>query len=102
MPRWLHGNKSSALILPPPAAIFDTLASVFNSDPGEKVRGVYQGRVDEINGLEEAMKALSDEQLRGKTEEFRGRLKGGESMESVLPDAFAVSVHDWNVLLCNV
>lgn len=65
---------------------------MFNSDPGEKVRSAYQGRVDEINGLEEGMKALNDEELRGKTEEFRERLKGGESKESVLPEAFAVRI----------
>lgn len=71
-------------------AIFESLAAVFNSDPGEKVRGVYQSRVDIINSMEDQMKVLDDQQLRGKTDLLRGRLENGESLEDVLPEAFAV------------
>jgi len=46
--------------------------------------------VEEINALEPGMQALSDEQLRGKTEEFRGRLEKGETLDDLLPEAFAV------------
>jgi len=45
--------------------------------------------VSEINELEAGMQALSDEQLRGKTVEFRQRLEQGESLDSLLPEAFA-------------
>ncbi len=45
--------------------------------------------VKKINALEEAFRALSDAQLRAKTEEFRGRLAGGESLEDLLPEVFA-------------
>jgi len=46
--------------------------------------------VDDITPLEPQMQALSDEQLRGKTEEFRERLKNGEPLESLTVEAFAV------------
>ena len=45
--------------------------------------------VAKINALEPAMKALSDEGLRGKTAEFRERLKKGETLDDLLPEAFA-------------
>jgi len=47
--------------------------------------------VSHINELEEGMKALDDEALRAKTEEFRGRVKKGETLDEVLPEAFAVA-----------
>ncbi|AET70868.1 preprotein translocase, SecA subunit [Desulfosporosinus orientis DSM 765] len=50
----------------------------------------YRKRVAVINGLEPAIQALSDEELAGKTSEFRERLEKGESLDSLLPEAFAV------------
>jgi len=50
----------------------------------------YQKRVAVINNLEPTIQALSDDELRGKTAEFRGRLERGESLNSLLPEAFAV------------
>jgi preprotein translocase subunit SecA len=70
---------------------------LFKSDPSESTRKKYQERVDKINALEPQMQALSDEQLRQKTEEFKRRVQGGESLESVLPEAFAVSFAANNV-----
>jgi len=46
--------------------------------------------VDEINGLEPSMLSLSDISLRGKTEEFKARLAEGETLDDILPEAFAV------------
>src|ERR1051326_1898082 len=46
--------------------------------------------VASINGLEPAMQALSDEQLRAKTLEFRTRVANGETLDGLLPEAFAV------------
>lgn len=46
--------------------------------------------VDEIEALEPQMKALSDEQLQSKTPEFKDRIKNGESLDQILPEAFAV------------
>ena len=47
-------------------------------------------RVAEINALEPAIKALSDEQLKAKTAEFRARLANTETLHDLLPEAFAV------------
>jgi preprotein translocase subunit SecA len=47
-------------------------------------------RVVEINGLEPSIQALTDEQLRQKTEEFRKRVADGTTLDSLLPEAFAV------------
>ncbi|MEJ0017111.1 MAG: preprotein translocase subunit SecA [Acetobacteraceae bacterium] len=49
----------------------------------------YQRRVPQINALEPAMEALSDDALRHKTAEFRERLAGGATLDDVLPEAFA-------------
>ncbi len=46
--------------------------------------------VNIINGLEDQIKSLSDEQLQAKTVEFRERLGKGEALDSLLPEAFAV------------
>jgi len=46
--------------------------------------------VNKINSLEPSMEALSDEELRNKTVEFRDRLKLGETLDDLLPEAFAV------------
>ncbi|CAM3349939.1 preprotein translocase subunit SecA [Paenibacillus lupini] len=46
--------------------------------------------VEEINGLESTITPLSDEELRNKTEEFKARLEKGESIDEILPEAFAV------------
>lgn len=46
--------------------------------------------VDKINSYEPAMQALTDEQLKAKTPEFQNRLKNGETVDDILPEAFAV------------
>ncbi len=45
--------------------------------------------VDEVMALEEEYRALTDEQLQAKTEEFRERLRNGETEDDILPEAFA-------------
>ena len=46
--------------------------------------------VTRIESMEDEMKALTDEQLREKTDEFRKRYQGGEDLDDLLPEAFAV------------
>ena len=46
--------------------------------------------VQKINGLEDSMKKLSDSELRQKTDEFKKRLTEGETLDDLLPEAFAV------------
>lgn len=60
---------------------------------------LYLKTVDQINGLEKKYESLSNDELAGKTTEFKNRLQQGESMESILPDAFAVAREaSWRVL----
>jgi preprotein translocase subunit SecA len=55
--------------------------------------------VEKINQLEPSIKALSDDQLAGKTAEFKQRLANGESLDSLLPEAFAtVREAAWRVI----
>jgi preprotein translocase subunit SecA len=49
-----------------------------------------QSLVDKINALETGISGLADEQLRAKTSELKKRLEGGETLDDILPDAFAV------------
>ena len=58
-----------------------------------------QPLVDRINALEATVQPLSDEALRGKTAEFRARLADGETLDDLLPEAFAVVREaGWRVL----
>ena len=50
----------------------------------------YTQRVNRINALEDEIEELSDEALKAKTEEFRGRLAAGETEDDLLEEAFAV------------
>ncbi len=66
----------------------DLFKKIFGSN--ERVVDRLRPIVDEINALSPAMEALSDEELRAKTDEFRDRLKKGETEDDILPEAFAV------------
>ena len=64
----------------------------------EKIFGTYSGReikkitplVDKIELIEEDLKKLTDEELRGMTDKLKERLKNGETLDDILPDAYAV------------
>ena len=56
---------------------------------GRKVK-VLQQRVEAVSALEPEIEKLSDSELREKTDEFRERLAGGETIDNLLPEAFAV------------
>ena len=64
------------------------LAQLFGSRNQRLLSG-YNKSVARTNALEESFKALSDEQLNGKTAEFRQRLAGDEDLQDLLPEAFA-------------
>lgn len=59
-------------------------------DPSEKAVKAAWKKVEEVNKIEEQLQALSDEELRAKTDEFRERIQNGETTEALLPEAFAV------------
>ena len=65
------------------------LAKVFGTKHEREVKKM-QPLVAEINELESGLKQLSDEQLAAKTPEFKERLGKGETLDDILPEAFAV------------
>ncbi|WAC72920.1 preprotein translocase subunit SecA [Roseateles sp. SL47] len=65
------------------------LTQIFGSR-NERLLKTYRKVVQQINALESQYEGLSDDQLRGKTEEFKKRIAAGETVDDLLPEAFAV------------
>src|SRR3990167_526750 len=63
--------------------------TLFGSSNDRKVKQLM-GRVARINALEPEYAALSEEQLRAKTDEFKARLGAGETLDDIMQEAFAV------------
>ena len=74
----------------PARAMFAGFEKMLKGDPAEKTQKRYQARVDAVNALAAKTKALSDEELRAKTVEFRERLARGATVDDLLVEAFAV------------
>jgi len=70
--------------------IIDTLLAKVIGTQNERELKRIRPLVAEINAQEPAIQTLSDEALRGKTPEFRQRLANGETLDDLLPEAFAV------------
>ena len=66
------------------------LTRIFGSR-NQRLLRQYSKVVDKINGLEEELQSLSDEQLRAKTADFKSRVKDGETLQDILAEAFAVA-----------
>ncbi|MBI5368165.1 MAG: preprotein translocase subunit SecA [Planctomycetes bacterium] len=64
------------------------LSRLFGSR-NERLLRTFRPVVEQTTALEPAMQALSDEQLRGKTDEFKRRLAAGSTLDQILPEAFA-------------
>jgi len=67
----------------------DILKKLFGTRNEREIKRLA-GIVEQVNGFEPSISALSDQELRSKTEEFRERLGGGETLDDILPEAFAV------------
>ncbi|WP_293660689.1 preprotein translocase subunit SecA [Rhodoferax sp. OV413] len=65
------------------------LTKIFGSR-NDRLLKQYRGVVNRINALEPEFEALSDDALRAKTEEFKDRVSKGESLDAILPEAFAL------------
>ena len=65
------------------------IEKIFGTHSENELKRVYP-IVDEIEALEPEMQALSDSELREKTREFKERLSEGETLDDILPEAFAV------------
>ncbi|MDH4073353.1 MAG: preprotein translocase subunit SecA, partial [Gammaproteobacteria bacterium] len=68
----------------------NVLTRIFGSR-NQRLLRQFSRAVSRINDMEVGLQALSDEELRAKTEAFRARYKEGESLEAMLPEAFAVA-----------
>ena len=65
------------------------IEKIFGTHSENELKRIYP-IVDRIEALEPEIKALSDEELRGKTREFKDRLSEGETLDDILPEAYAV------------
>ena len=65
------------------------IEKIFGTHSENELKRVYP-IVDEIEAMEPEMQALSDSELREKTREFKERLSEGETLDDILPEAFAV------------
>ncbi|HKZ55596.1 MAG TPA: hypothetical protein VJ123_08965 [Anaerolineales bacterium] len=66
------------------------IARVLSGDPQRRELERYAQIVEPINALEDTLRALDDEALQAKTGEFRRRIADGETLDDLLPEAFAV------------
>ena len=69
--------------------VTQVLTKLFGTKHDREMKRI-QPLVDRINSLEPKMQALTDDQLKAKTPEFQERLKKGETVDDILPEAFAV------------
>jgi preprotein translocase subunit SecA len=65
------------------------LTKIFGSR-NDRLLKQYRSGVNRINAMEAELEALSDEALRGKTQQFKERIAAGEALDALLPEAFAV------------
>ncbi len=66
--------------------------SIFNKilgDPNQKIVKKFAPIIEKINSLEAEFEKMTDEQIKGKTLEFKERIKKGETLDDILPEAFA-------------
>lgn len=101
---WLRGGEQSLCLLgfeqkqsrrrrvtSPVASLGGLLGGIFkSSDSGESTRQNYASTVSLVNGMESELSSLSDSQLREKTAALQERARRGDSLDSILPEAFAV------------
>ncbi|MCI2056848.1 MAG: preprotein translocase subunit SecA [Oscillibacter sp.] len=66
------------------------MKKIFGDYSSRELKAIYP-IADKVEALSDEFKALTDEQLRGKTEEFKGRLAQGETLDELLPEAFAAA-----------
>ena len=64
------------------------IQKIFGTHSENELKRIYP-IVDQIEALDSQMQALSDEELRGKTKEFKQRLNAGETLDDILPEAYA-------------
>lgn len=68
--------------------MFDILKKIFGTQQ-ERILKKYRKTVAAVNAIEEQYQLLTDAELKAKTAEFKARIKEGESLDSILPEAYA-------------
>jgi len=69
--------------------MFGILKKIFGTAQSRQIK-LYQKTVKQINTIEESYQSLSDEEIKAKVETFRSRLKNGETVDDLLPEAYAL------------
>ena len=67
--------------------MFPSILTRLFGSRNERLLKTYRKTVERINALEPSLEPLSDDDLRAKTEAFRQRVAGGETLDSLLPEA---------------
>jgi len=70
--------------------MFKSIVRTVFGDPNERELSRHREVVEQINALEPVVQKLSDAELRAKTGEFKARLEQGETLDDILPEAYAV------------
>ncbi len=87
---YLDGCRAENDISQKEIRMFDEILTKIFGSRNDRLIKQYRRQCEAINKLEPAMKALTDEQLKAKTAEFRERIAKGETTDQLLPEAFAV------------
>ena len=69
--------------------MYSLLTKIFGT-ANDRIVKKYQKQIQKINGFEQEIKDLSDEQLKSKTQEFKNKLADGHTLEDIKYEAFAV------------
>ena len=70
--------------------LWTTLTTKLFGDPNTKVVNSFQPLVEQINQLEDRYQAMTDNELQNQTPQLKERLKNGETLDQILPEAFAL------------
>ena len=65
------------------------LEKIFGSQSGREIKKIMP-IVDQIENIEKSYEKLTDQELAAKTEEFKKRIQNGETLEQIMPEAYAV------------
>src|SRR5688572_13308615 len=85
-----RGSGTAPSTGPAPRMLPKLLTSIFGSR-NDRLLKQYRRVVEQINALEPQFERLDDAALKGKTDEFRQRLKSGTTLADLLPEAFAAA-----------
>ena len=69
--------------------ILNTLTHLFGTQHERELKS-FKPLVDKVNSLEPTMQALSDSELKAKTQQFKEQIKNGQALNELLPESFAV------------